>query len=515
MAREKTDWNALIRSIHHNRSGNALFYKPVCVIAAIDLADIGRLDSDLLHSELILRRFSDYVSVSFPERANAGWQPLWYLANDGMWTFSKKGKRLTKAMLEARPSTKNKAIQRFDTQTIAPEYRALWESSDQRKTLRDQMLLMIAQDADSRSLLRALFDPSSFANPDRWPSDAMIEDYLQSLSVQGDLFRDHSSAASEPKPLSASAVRKAVLAFDPEELPQPSPVGPSFEVTGDAPIGLSPGVRRDVTGAQADLYAVLALKCQALEAQAATSHNLTAHIRPALNALIAALNDDPAQSNAYLIWSYGNTLRRLQEADARAQEETDPDDRPLPGRTRELLGDVVEQFNVYAMTDHIVGLLDRAKPGPAGRIELLNKLDAGAGLVEAISASSGILTADAAEVLETSTQTALDAKQSTGLNADQALINAVEIQRNGARAILHNAWLEMKNFAERIKGSGKEFALGAVKQLGAETVKLLPLTTFVHGARDQLVALWHGAANSGTVTYIVGLVREFLNLFRN
>jgi hypothetical protein len=274
-------------------------------------------------------------------------------------------------------------------------------------------------------------------------------------------------------------------------------------------------VRRDVTGAQADLYAVLALKCQTLEAQAATSHNLTAHIRPALNALIAALNADPAQSNAYLIWSYGNTLRRLQEADARAQEETDPDDRPLPGRIRELLGDVVEQFNVYAMTDHIVGLLDRARPGPAGRVGLLNKLDAGTGLVEAISANPGILTADAAEVLETSTQTALDAKQSTGLNADQALINAVEIQRNGARAILHNAWLEMKKFAGRIKGSGKEFAAGAVKQLGSETVKLLPLTTFVHGARDQLVALWHGVANSESVAYIVGLVREFLNLFRS
>ena len=59
MARENADWDKLIRSIRGNRAGKATFYKPVCVIAAIDLADIGRLDSDLLHSELILRRFGE------------------------------------------------------------------------------------------------------------------------------------------------------------------------------------------------------------------------------------------------------------------------------------------------------------------------------------------------------------------------------------------------------------------------------------------------------------------------
>jgi hypothetical protein len=514
MAREKTDWSILIRSIRHNRAGNALFYKPVCVIAAIDLADMGRLDSDLLHSELIIRRFGEYVAVAFAERASAGWQPLWYLANDGLWTFSKKGKRLTKEMLETRPSTKNKATQKFDTQSIASDYRALWDSPSQRKILRDQMLLLLARDLESRTLVRALFDPANFNISDKWPSETAVEDYLQELSGQGDLFRERVPSQDGSISLSANATRKALLAFDPEQLPQATPVGPIFEATGEAPIHLSPGPPREVTNAQADLYEVLASKCQNLDALASTASNRSAHIRPALGGLIAALSADPAQSNGYLIWSHANTLRRLLEADMRARESSDPDDPPLPDRIGVLLSDVVEQFNVYAVTDHLVGLLDRARPGPAGRAELLKKLDAGSSLVEAISAKPGIMATDATEVLEAATQMAQGAKQSTGLNADQAMVNAVEIQRNGARAILQNALLEMKKLAGKTKGTVKQFVEGAAKQLGAEAVKQLPLTNFVHGARDLFVALWQGTTSSEPVSYLIGLIREFLTHFR-
>lgn len=125
MPREHNDWTELTRSIHQNRASNALFYKPVCVIAAIDLADAGGLVSDMLYAELIIRKFEQYVSVAYPSRASKGWWPLWFLANDGLWTFSKRGKLLSKADLAIRPTTKNKTLQRFDRQAIAPEYRDL------------------------------------------------------------------------------------------------------------------------------------------------------------------------------------------------------------------------------------------------------------------------------------------------------------------------------------------------------------------------------------------------------
>ena len=99
MALEHHSWIELTRSIHQNRASNALFYKPVCVIAALDLADAGGLVSDMLYAELIIRKFEQYVTIAFPSRASKGWWPLWFLANDGIWNFSRKGKALSKADL--------------------------------------------------------------------------------------------------------------------------------------------------------------------------------------------------------------------------------------------------------------------------------------------------------------------------------------------------------------------------------------------------------------------------------
>lgn len=508
MVRERLDWNGLVRSIRGNRAGKATYYKPVCVIAAIDLANIGRLDSDLLHSELIIRRFSEYVSAVFPDRAGAGWQPLWFLANDGLWTFSKKGKRLTRQEIREGLSTKNTAFARFDTQAIASDYQALWNNPAQRKVLRDQMLLILARDPENRALLRTLFDPEAFGDPERWPADDEIDLRLQALTDQLKLFTVTESDGPEPR----KVTREALLAFDSQGLPKASAVGPIFEETGRTPIRLTaaPG---EGSPAQADFQVALAGKCQHLETLAAATNRAT-HILPSLRGMIDALTTAPSQSTSYLVWSHGNTLRRLHDAELRALESDDPEAPPLPERLGELLGDVVEQFNVYALTDPIVGLLDRAKSGPEKRSKSLRSLQAGVTLVAAIRRTPEIVDPEAALVLETATTSAQSAEDAPGFNTDQAIVNAVEIQRNGARAILVNALQEVRNVFTKAKGLGKVTVEGAAKQVGVEIVKQLPIAAFVAGVQNLFIALWKGVAGSEQVQQLVSLIRDLISHLR-
>jgi hypothetical protein len=515
MAREKSDWNSLIRSIRGNRAGSATYYKPVCVIAAIDLADIGRLDSELLHSELIIRRFGEYVTVAFPDRATAGWLPLWFLANDGLWTFSKRGKRLPRDVLKMRPSTKNKAFEKFDTQSIAEEYRALWHSQEQRKILRDQMLLILSRDSESRTLLRALLDIRNVNEPALWPTDEELDAHLRDLTGQGDLFLHNQSEAQSEQLNIDPGSRKKLLEFKVETLPATTAVGPIFEANGETPIRLAPNPQTGPSAANADLHSALAVKCMGLQSLAGASNNRAAHILPALAALGAALQAPISQSSSYLIWSHGNTLRQLYDAELKAVASNDPESPPLPDRLQVLLADLVEQFNVYAIADHVVALLDRAKAGPERRAQSLQVLDAGVGLVTAIRESPGLLEPDAVQVLEATTTAAQEASHSSGFNADQAVVNAVEIQRNGALAILKNAVLEVRKAATASKSFGKQMLDGAAKQLGSELVKQLPLALFVATTREFFIALWKDAVGSQRIQQLVQLIRDFIDGFRH
>jgi hypothetical protein len=512
VALEHRDWNELTRSIHQNRASNALFYKPVCVIAAIDLADAGGLVSDMLYAELIIRKFEQYVRIAFPSRASKGWWPLWFLANDGLWAFSRKGKLLSKADLASRPTTKNKTLERFDLQAITSEYRALWDDPAHRKTLRDQMLAIMNRYPESKVLVRALFNPALIDQPEKWPSEEAVDRYLNDLTGQGDLF-DSSADGAQASRRSAADVRKALSTFDVGGLPTITPVGPNLEITGETPIAISAGTHREITSAQKELYDDLLQKCLQL-ASVSDSSNRAAHLGPALGKLIQAVEGPVEASSGYLIWSPGNTLRRLLVADIRARKVDDPDVPPLTDIAGELLNDLVEHFNVYAMTDHLVGLLDHAKSGPAGRANLTDVLDAGSDIVSALRQAPQIVTPETARVLEDVTQNAQSAKNAAGIDAEQAVANAVEIQRNTAGGILRNAALEIKNFAQKLKSPGKTLGEGALKQIGAEVVKWLPITLLVNGARDAFVALWQGTTSSEVVNYFVGLIRDFFMHFR-
>ena len=505
---QRKDWNTLIRSIRRGRAPSARFFKPVCVIAAIDLADHGSLVSDLLHSKLIVRQFSDYVEPFFPERAGSGWQPLWFLSNDGLWTFYRKGRALDRtSFANGMPKTEKQLFEKFDTQCISPGYKSLWEAAESRKELRDQMLLMLDGDAECRPLVAPLLDSARFGSPETWPDEAEVAAYLNRLRAQYDLFAGLQSSAPATKLGNAAGAFDALVAFNVEALPPSTPVGPEFHATGAAPISLR-GVPRTIDAVQHELYLLVRAKCVALRHAAPATSNRTVQLSAPVDRLAAALEAEPEAASGHIIWSHGNTLRRLNDADIRAQASTNPDTMPLPENVGELLSDLVEQFNVYAQHDPLLRQLDNARIGPAGRAELIERLQAGRSIIGAARDAPAIIAPEAAEILATATQAAETAIETSGLNSDQAIVNTVEMQRNGARAILRSAVLEFKNWFAKTSGARKTFTDGAIKQAGAEAIKHLPFIQFINNTAKYLRELWKGQDGAAIIDRLLDWLRH-------
>ncbi|WP_404337791.1 hypothetical protein AB2M62_03300 [Sphingomonas sp. MMS12-HWE2-04] len=493
MVQQRRDWNTLIRSIDRSRAPAARFFKPVCVIAAIDLADRGRLETDFLHPGLIEQQFSKYISPFFPDRADKGWQPLWFLSNDGLWGFSRKGKALDRKSFENQmPRTRKQLFDKFDKQAINPAYTTLWELEAARQELRNQMLLMLDGDAECRALIPPLLDPANFDHPEHWPDAEEVADYLRTIRRQPDMFAKAHEGARHASAEAAVAAYDALVAFKVDTLPASTPIGPEFRATGNAPIILQPGQSRAISAAQAELHHLLLEKCHFLQRGIPATSNRAAHIRQPLDKFTAALGSDPVTANGHVIWSHGNTLRRLNDADLRARASTNPDADPLPEQIGELLTDLVEQFNVYARQDPLLRELDHARIGPAGRAELLERLHAGRAVVEAARENTLVMAPEASNVLATATNAAEQAEQASGLNADQAIVNAADMQRNGARALMQSAVLEVKRWLSKSKDARKSFAEGALKQAGAETVKQLPFLKIVRKLGSAIREMWKG-----------------------
>ena len=189
---DRVNWSSLIRSIDSSRSGRARFFKPVCVIAAVDLADEGRLDAENIDGDAIQDRFADYVTPFFRDRGNDGYQPLWHLSNNQLWTFYKEGRALTsKEFRHGKPGTKAKLANRYDRLSINDDYSKLWRSKTDRRILRDEMLLMLERsDGDSRRLVAPLFDARHLLDEKRWPTKGVLNAYFAKLADQQLLFED-------------------------------------------------------------------------------------------------------------------------------------------------------------------------------------------------------------------------------------------------------------------------------------------------------------------------------------
>ncbi|MVA22147.1 hypothetical protein GOZ94_24755 [Agrobacterium vitis] len=193
-------WAPLVSSIRRRRAKDARFFKPVCLIAAIDLSNDGRLDPTRLDAEVILSRFKAYVGLVFEGRAELGWKPLWHISNDGLWNFYADGVALGPDDFGAdrKPGTKSVLFNRFQELSIDERYQDPWQDQPQRMMLRHAMLeILINDDADCRRFARQLFNADLAMQPDRWPSEKDVIAELRLSRNQLDLFDEETSGNAD------------------------------------------------------------------------------------------------------------------------------------------------------------------------------------------------------------------------------------------------------------------------------------------------------------------------------
>jgi hypothetical protein len=161
MATSLNPWSAILRSIEKRRSYDARFYKPVCLIAAVDAALNGEFVAPIVSASAVIQRFRSYVSQLYPERADLGWRPFWHLSNDGVWHFTKEGRKVRPADfgVARKPDSRGQLLSRIDQVAIPDDMVPLWRSSESLSLLREALVEMLKQDeATCRSMAAVLSD---------------------------------------------------------------------------------------------------------------------------------------------------------------------------------------------------------------------------------------------------------------------------------------------------------------------------------------------------------------------
>jgi len=184
-------WGSLIRSIHSHRAHRARFYKPVCVIAAIDIADEASVPSGILDAHMLEHRFRRYVGVLYPKRIDQAWRPIWHVSIDGLWQFFDDERLIEPDDFgpDRKPSGRTQFFNSFDRMEITYRYGDAWSSAALRGELRSAMLSMLANDDEtSRPFARQLADPKNAFNPGAWPAEDDIADTYGLAKNAPDLF---------------------------------------------------------------------------------------------------------------------------------------------------------------------------------------------------------------------------------------------------------------------------------------------------------------------------------------
>jgi hypothetical protein len=167
-----------------------------------------------------------------------------------------------------------------------------------------------------------------------------------------------------------------------------------------------------------------------------------------------------------------------------------------------MLSDLVEQFNVFAMHDDNLRRLDEQSLGPIDRAELLIEVEAGRSIISALSQRPLVADPSAVAALEEAASTAEEASTQTGINADQALNNALTIQRNGVIAVLAKAVSEVKTRLRTVEE-------GAWRAVGGEAVKLI-FAAFVKAYEKPIATLLARIQGADIAAYVLKLVRQLL-----
>lgn len=170
MATSPDPWTSILRSIEKRRSYDARFFKPVCLIAAMDSVLAGEMTPPVVEPNTVIERFRGYVAEVYPERADLGWRPFWHLSNDGVWEITKEGRLVDPANfgVARKPDSRGQLMRRMDQVTIPSGLLPQWRSRQALALLREALLQMLDRDdATCQSMAAVLrgFSPPSTEIP--------------------------------------------------------------------------------------------------------------------------------------------------------------------------------------------------------------------------------------------------------------------------------------------------------------------------------------------------------------
>lgn len=138
-------WTDLLKSVAARRSRDAPFFKPVCLVAIVDLIEEGRIDPANIDVDQLAERVSAMVDGIHSGRPDMRWRPVWHLSNDGAWIYTKAGRRIgPEDFTPARkPDSLREWRESFDRAAVPSAMLAHWRSAGDRATLRRAALAML------------------------------------------------------------------------------------------------------------------------------------------------------------------------------------------------------------------------------------------------------------------------------------------------------------------------------------------------------------------------------------
>lgn len=140
----------VIRSVKNHRDRRARYYKPVCVLAALDLVDRGILSPDHLTTSNVLDRFYELVNPIFPSSADKGWMPFWHLTSDKLWQCrGNTDTKITRSHFPAqKPRTRNQLVRTVTHAVVDAQNLPLWTTRSSRQSLAMELISMLESDSD-------------------------------------------------------------------------------------------------------------------------------------------------------------------------------------------------------------------------------------------------------------------------------------------------------------------------------------------------------------------------------
>ena len=237
----------------------------------------------------------------------------------------------------------------------------------------------------------------------------------------------------------------------------------------------------------------------ALELQG-EGQRLGVRLERALGRFLTSIPENFADAECYSVWRDGNALRRIHLAHRAVAGGKDYDDKRLDPAMAEMLGDVLDRYNLFAFGDDGLRAKDEAAIPPQERVKAVDEAAKAAPLMEALLASPEIMTEIVRDDLLA--DQADQALPESDPYDDQALIQSNKSMRNRIAALLSGVGRQVKQSGKSVR-EGAERAVGAliVSEAAGVTTLHQPILAF---AATHFAALkdYAGAAYSNSLQWL-------------